>query len=892
MRENSVQPPEIPGYKLLRVLGKGGMATVYLAHQASVDREVALKYLSKHLLADERFAERFLREARIAAKLHHRHVVSIYDVGVHQDQPYIAMEYLSGGQIMVPEQSIDARVALQCVQEIALALDYAHSKGVIHRDVKPDNILLRDDGSCVLSDFGIARMIDGATMMTRTGAVVGTPYYMSPEQLRGKQVDGRADLYSLGVVFYQLLTGKVPYSASDSMAVGIMHMTAPLPRLPSHYQYLQPLLDKMLAKEVADRVRTGVELSDAAKALLRQVHDAEDQRITQPQTSVSAKNMEPKPSATRAEGSKPVEALPSTRRVEPVMRIEQAPSFTSGPAQERPMANRDGRAEPTMGSMQSARPGMKFEPAIGKIDASIGNVMRQQPRRQESGGMSRLLLPVLILAVLSGAGYFYREQIAALIEAPAVTTQKPSDLASRAELAEKQGTLFDGGDSDALSLFQQILAAEPNDARAKAGLDRVVSGLISQAQAALATQPARADAIIKRLQSFASDDPRVGTLAARLSKAPVASPASTVGTMVGAVSVDAELAAALESERASEWLGPNGALARYVRVLLLEPRNQKASAGIRAGVKAATALLDKAIKSGNEAAVDRIAREWAQAQPESAQRMAMLRQWQANLNDGAEEKVRIDTWLQQADVAFAAGQITSPPNQSAVDRWRAVLTLAPGNARAEAGLQHAGDELAQQAQSAIAQEQYSSAERLLAQAKSAAGDSAKIREVARALAAAQSENAPPPPVSVDLDARDAALAKIDLALENGQLLEPPGVSAFDQLRALERTVRDGETIKRSQRLSMQLRSVMEVSVDSGDFENAVNTLSGLRALGGQNDLTQLRNQLADSLIDDIRAKISIGELDGAKRRLGLLRTLHSKHPEIENLQLELVQAGG
>ena len=203
---------EIPGYRLLRQLGRGGMATVYLAIQESVDREVALKVMSPALLADPSFGERFLREAKIAARLHHRHVVGIHDVGRSGDSHYIAMEYLAGGPVLGKDgQPRAVPFALRVIREIALAINYAQQKGFIHRDIKPDNILLRDDGSAALTDFGIARANDSSTRMTRTGAVVGTPHYMSPEQARGRPIDGRSDLYSLGVVLYEMLVGRVPY---------------------------------------------------------------------------------------------------------------------------------------------------------------------------------------------------------------------------------------------------------------------------------------------------------------------------------------------------------------------------------------------------------------------------------------------------------------------------------------------------------------------------------------------------------------------------------------------------------------------------------------------------------------------------------------------------------
>ncbi len=260
---------EVPGYTVLRLLGHGGMATVYLALQQSLRREVALKILSPALAQDAVATERFLREARISAKLHHPHIVAIYDVGVHDGVPYMSIAYEPGGTVAQKTDTRgDAKFALRIVRDIAGALDYAHSQGVIHRDVKPENILLRNDGNCVLSDFGIAHAIGAQTGLTREGTSVGTPHYMSPEQLRGEHVDGRSDLYSLGVVFYQLLTGDLPYQGTDGWAIGMQHISAPIPRLPAILIQQQTFLDALLAKDPAARLQTGAEVMHWAEARL------------------------------------------------------------------------------------------------------------------------------------------------------------------------------------------------------------------------------------------------------------------------------------------------------------------------------------------------------------------------------------------------------------------------------------------------------------------------------------------------------------------------------------------------------------------------------------------------------------------------------------------------
>ncbi len=260
---------EIPGYSIQRIIGHGGMATVYLAVQESLGREVALKVLLPSLARDPVATERFLREARFAAQLHHPNIVAIHDVGVHDGNPYMSMGYEPGGTVAnLIEGREDPRFALRVVRDIASALDYAHDKGVVHRDVKPENILRRLDGSCVLSDFGIAHALAAQSGLTSEGTSVGTPHYMSPEQLRGEKVDGRADLYSLGVVLFQLLTGRLPYQGTDGWAIGLQHISAPIPRLPEHLGHLQPLVDGLLAKDPEHRLQTGGELVRRVEAAL------------------------------------------------------------------------------------------------------------------------------------------------------------------------------------------------------------------------------------------------------------------------------------------------------------------------------------------------------------------------------------------------------------------------------------------------------------------------------------------------------------------------------------------------------------------------------------------------------------------------------------------------
>jgi serine/threonine protein kinase/formylglycine-generating enzyme required for sulfatase activity len=247
---------EIPGYEIEKIIGKGGMATVYLALHKALNRKVAIKVMNRQDGADSEYSNRFLREARIVANLTHPNIVTIHDVGEHDGHNYLVMELLPSGVTLKDKikAGVDSQYALSIVRQVATALKVAHEKNIVHRDIKPDNIMFRADGSVVLMDFGVARSVDSADpQMTQAGLIIGTPQYISPEQAQGKNIGTYSDIYSLGVVFYEMLTGKVPYTADTPIALVLKHVSEPVPKLTGNVAVYQPLLDRMMAKKREQR---------------------------------------------------------------------------------------------------------------------------------------------------------------------------------------------------------------------------------------------------------------------------------------------------------------------------------------------------------------------------------------------------------------------------------------------------------------------------------------------------------------------------------------------------------------------------------------------------------------------------------------------------------------
>ena len=263
---------EIPGYKIQHRVGQGGMATVYLATQESLDRSVVLKILDVNgPLASETLIERFLSEGRIVATLNHPCIITIYDIGIANDSLYISMEYIEGGDLKTRmELPITPDDALDFIAKIGSGLDAAHKMGVVHRDIKPGNIMFRDPDTPLITDFGIAKQTDAIDNdLTATGLFLGSPNYVSPEQADGIEIDGRADIYSLGCMFYEMLSGKKPYAAATVFDVIIQHKQAPVPVFEEDLEEFQPLLNKMMAKNREQRFEDAATMVESINKLQR-----------------------------------------------------------------------------------------------------------------------------------------------------------------------------------------------------------------------------------------------------------------------------------------------------------------------------------------------------------------------------------------------------------------------------------------------------------------------------------------------------------------------------------------------------------------------------------------------------------------------------------------------
>ena len=437
MASGSIQ---IPGYEILRPLGTGGMSTVYLALQRSLDRKVAIKVMrrSGDAASDEstQAEKRFLLEGRMMAKLPHRNIVAVYDIVSNEAMAYISMEFLDGGTLSDRmRDGISLADAVSVIVQIASALDFAHTHGVVHRDLKPANIMFRDIGTPVLTDFGIARYQDGsATRLTQTGMLVGTPTYMSPEQINGQNVDGRADLYSLGILFYELLAGHAPFRGDTPIAVLMAHLTQQAPPLPDEHAAFQPVIDRMLAKNRDERYTGMKEFSQDLKS-----------RLINSNTLLMRLNVDP-----NAPSSEQLRAL----------------GFASTPTGQ-------GLRDSLMGSLSSSRPTPTPMPSIP------GAPLPTHSARRPSMMMIVAALGVVLVIIgawmaLRGGGLSKDEQ------------ELVGLWLDRAEHRMTSNQLVTPADDSAFAYLQKVQQKDPENPHAAQMLDQIAQKLSQQAKASLA----------------------------------------------------------------------------------------------------------------------------------------------------------------------------------------------------------------------------------------------------------------------------------------------------------------------------------------------------------------------------------------------------------------------
>ena len=319
-------------YQVISPLGEGGMAAVFKAYQAGMDRYVALKILPRHYAADPEFMARFQQEARLIANLQHPHILPVHDFGEAESYTFLVMPLVETGtlaELLRGEPLPPARIR-SVISQIGDALDYAHSRGLIHRDVKPSNILLDERGNCLLTDFGIAKMVEGTAHITQSGAIVGTPAYMSPEQGVGQALTPASDIYSLGVVMYEMATGKAPFVAETPMAIVIKHINEPLPPPSKVNPALPPALErvilKALAKDPKARYASAERMVQAVRAAIPEITELEPDTVRPGEsTTVMPEPSRPARAPVGPADPRPVQQAPRVER----MATGQAPAARS-----------------------------------------------------------------------------------------------------------------------------------------------------------------------------------------------------------------------------------------------------------------------------------------------------------------------------------------------------------------------------------------------------------------------------------------------------------------------------------------------------------------------------------------------------------------------------------
>ena len=703
----------IPGYSIASRLGQGGMASVYLAVQHSFEREVALKVMSPLLNSDPTFAARFKREARIVAQLSHASIVPVFEVGEHDSCHYLSMEYLSGGdlkrRILDGERTLS--LALSVCTALSAALDVAHRKGFVHRDIKPENILFREDGTPVLTDFGIARALDSGRSMTLAGMLVGTPDYMSPEQVKGLELDGRSDLYSLGIVFFEILTGAVPFKADSTLSVALKQVGEPLPSLQPEHAAYQEFLDCLTAKDREERFASGAEVIRALRVIgtgravrnragmlaLASVDSSELRARTNPTHRPTSETYLSQPTLAwpRAEQSQPGQETLATHSPE---------SAVGAPPSERHSTVSIARwtdAAPRSVEPESPSAGPPPHSANPEGSATVGQVTGSSASTswQPPPWMAKITQPVWAAVAVVAA---------VVVLAVGVTLM----------ISSRHGDARPSANTTPARVAQASVATTPDSPGQIAALGQ------SPQPAPTSTLPEKTPATQTPSSNTPTSDPATAVHTAA-AQTPVGQTATQTPQITpGAQSAKSDDAAETPAAQDSQARAEAAAAARRKR--LAEERRQR---------KAAESQV-------------------------LAQRAAELKAAQLQA-----QEAQIQELLAEAKSEYAAGALWQPDGANAADRYRNILRIQPGRAEALAGAQRVANVLAAEAAQTESVGDIFAARRLIDQVQSLQPNHPKLQELQTRLEQLQAVPAGPDAndrLRLDKAAKFIARAVVDL----------------------------------------------------------------------------------------------------------------------------------
>lgn len=604
----------IPGYVIKEKIGTGGMATVYLAVQSSLERLVALKVMSPALAADQNFSKRFLREARTIASLSHPHIVPIYEVGVTENYlHYFAMQHLPGGDLAGRlRRGIDEMELVRVLTAIARALGFAHEHGFVHRDVTPGNILFDKTDNPVLTDFGIARDMSQTTRITNTGVSVGTSQYMSPEQARGGNIDYRSDLYSLGTVCFECLAGRPPYEGVDGFAIAYAHVFEPVPQLEERLAHWQPFIDRALAKDPAERFQ-------GADSLIAALNELAKSRMGSPQalqeyvtrtmvSSVGAAVVRSTPPEAQAAVSAPVDQrVTAARKAVPA---RTSPAATVVAAIETNGANAGLSSRSVLLLAATALTLLLIAavwwwsharaPVAPLVDVPAPAAATLPPPKPFAPAASAAQPEVAVAETLAPPETQQLPMVdtasgeivdpTAVPEAPALPlTPEEARVAllAQAALDVKQGRLGLPKGANAVERYNTVLAEDPSNAEALAGLNAVVERYLGMAERARTTDKLEQIApMFERATAVAKSRPEL---------------AQALGTIASReTAIEAQLKAPAESALAAkDKVAAEQAYRQWLRYAPLDP---EALAGLEAAlavVKEVKKPYDKLKSGGN-----------------------------------------------------------------------------------------------------------------------------------------------------------------------------------------------------------------------------------------------------------------------------------------------------